>query len=159
MLLSPDQDILIVAPAGREAETRTRLARIGFDRVEGHLPDVERVLTEVDDSDVGHASRLTPAALDLVIGDGTAGALLVDVRNPGEVAAGEIAGSQHIPLPQLRRRLGEVRCDGPVVLYCASGWRSAVAASYLRSQGYSDVSDVIGGYDGWAAARAVRPLT
>jgi rhodanese-related sulfurtransferase len=34
-----------------------------------------------------------------------------------------------------------------------------VAASYLRSQGYSDVSDVIGGYDGWAAARAVRPLT
>jgi glyoxylase-like metal-dependent hydrolase (beta-lactamase superfamily II) len=159
MLLQPDKDIVIIAPAGREAETMTRLARIGFDRVRGHLTDVERVLAEVDDSHVGHASRLTPASLDAVLGDDTAGVLLVDVRNPAEVEAGDIPGAQHLPLPQLRRRLAEVRRDGRVVLYCASGWRSAVAASYLRSQGYSDVSDVIGGYDGWAAARAVRPLT
>jgi rhodanese-related sulfurtransferase len=79
--------------------------------------------------------------------------VLVDVRNPGELAAGEIPGALHVPLPELRRRLAEVRRDGPVVLYCAGGWRSAVAASYLRNRGYSDVSDMIGGYDGWAAHR------
>lgn len=151
MLLRPDQDIIIIAPAGREAETATRLARIGFDRVVGHLPGIERVLADVGDSYVGHASRLTPGALDVLVADDTAGVVLVDVRNPGELAAGEIPGAHHVPLPELRRRLAEVRRDGPVVLYCAGGWRSAVAASYLRNQGYSDVSDMIGGYDGWAA--------
>jgi rhodanese-related sulfurtransferase len=39
------------------------------------------------------------------------------------------------------------------VLYCASRWRSSAAASYLRSQGYSDVSDMIGGYIEWAVRR------
>jgi rhodanese-related sulfurtransferase len=151
MLLRPDRDIVVVAPEGREAETIKRLSRIGFDRVVGHLSDVERVLTQLGDFYVGRASRLTPAAVDALIADHTAGVQLVDVRNPGEVAAGEIAGAQHVPLPQLRRRLAEVPRDRPVVLYCASGWRSAVAASYLRSQGYPDVSDVIGGYGGWVA--------
>lgn len=153
MLLRPDRDIVIIAPEGREAETMTRLARIGFDRVVGHLPRVERVLADVDDSYVGHASRLTPGAVDALVADDTAGVVLIDVRNPGELAAGEIPGAHHVPLPALRRRLAEVRRDGPVVLYCAGGWRSGVAASYLRSQGYSDVSDMIGGYDGWAAHR------
>jgi hydroxyacylglutathione hydrolase len=153
MLLRPDQDIIVIAPAGRAVETATRLARIGFDRVVGHLPGVERVLA-VDDSYVGHASRLTPGAVDALVADDTAGVVLVDVRNPGELAPGEIPGAHHVPLPELRRRLAEVRRDGPVVLYCAGGWRSGVAASYLRSEGYSDVSDMIGGYDGWAAHQA-----
>jgi hydroxyacylglutathione hydrolase len=154
MLLGPEQDIVLIAPAGCAAETATRLARIGFDRVVGHLPDVERVLADVDGSHVGHASRLTAAAVDAVIGDEAAEVLLIDVRNPGELTAGSIPGAHHVPLPALRRRLAEVRRDGPIVLYCASGWRSGVAASYLRSQGYVDVSDMIGGYDGWVAHQA-----
>jgi glyoxylase-like metal-dependent hydrolase (beta-lactamase superfamily II)/rhodanese-related sulfurtransferase len=151
MLLQPEQDIVIITPEGHAVETATRLARIGFDRVVGHLSGIERVLIEVDDSYVGQASRLTPAALDAVMGDDTGGVLLVDVRNPGELETGEIPWAHHVPLPALRRRLAEVRRDGPIVLYCAGGWRSAVAASYLRSQGYSDVSDMIGGYEGWLA--------
>jgi hydroxyacylglutathione hydrolase len=153
MLLQPDQDVVIIAPAGHEAEVVTRLARIGFDRVVGHLPDIERVLTEVDDSCVGHASRLTPAALDAAVTDATARLALVDVRNPGEVEGGDIPAARNLPLAELRRRLEEVPHETAVVLYCASGWRSGVAASYLRSQGYSDVSDVIGGYNAWAASR------
>jgi glyoxylase-like metal-dependent hydrolase (beta-lactamase superfamily II)/rhodanese-related sulfurtransferase len=154
MLLGPEQDIILITPAGHAAETATRLARIGFDRVVGHLPDVEQVLAEVDGSKVGHASRLTAAAVDALIQADSAQVQLVDLRNPGELTAGHIAGAHHVPLPALRRRLAEVRRDGPVVLYCASGWRSGVAASYLRSQGYSDVSDMIGGYDGWVAHQA-----
>jgi glyoxylase-like metal-dependent hydrolase (beta-lactamase superfamily II)/rhodanese-related sulfurtransferase len=152
MLLQPDQDVVIIAPAGHEAEVVTRLARIGFDRVVGHLPDIERVLTEVDDSCVGHASRLTPAALDAAVTDAAARLALVDVRNPGEVEGGDIPAARNLPLAELRRRLEEVPHETAVVLYCASGWRSGVAASYLRSQGYSDVSDVIGGYNAWAAS-------
>lgn len=153
MLLQPDQDVVIIAPAGHEAEVVTRLARIGFDRVVGHLPDIERVLTEVDDSCVGHASRLTPTALDAAVTDATTRLVLVDVRNPGEVEGGDIRGARHLPLAELRRRLEEVPRETAVVLYCASGWRSGVAASYLLSRGYSDVSDVIGGYNAWAASR------
>jgi rhodanese-related sulfurtransferase len=94
MLLAPDRDIVIVAPEDRAVETATRLARIGFDRVVGHLLAVERVLTEDADAYVGRASRLTPAAVDAVIADGTTPVLLVDVRNPGEVATGGIPGAQ-----------------------------------------------------------------
>jgi rhodanese-related sulfurtransferase len=78
--------------------------------------------------------------------------VLVDVRNPGEVEGGDIPAARNLPLAELRRRLEEVPHETAVVLYCASGWRSGVAASYLRSQGYSDVSDVIGGYNAWAAS-------
>ena len=77
---------------------------------------------------------------------------LLDVREPDERQAGHIAGSQHIPLGQLRDRIGELDPDLPVVTYCAGGYRSSIAASLLRASGFADVSDLIGGYQAWRAA-------
>jgi hydroxyacylglutathione hydrolase len=71
------------------------------------------------------------------------------VRNAGELAAGTIPGSLHIPLAELARRIHEVPADRPIVAYCASGWRSSVAASFLRHQGLSDTSDLAGGFTAW----------
>lgn len=65
------------------------------------------------------------------------GALLVDVRTPGEYAAGKIRGSKNIPLQDLDRRLKEFGDKGrPVVLCCASGARSAAAGRRLKKAGY-----------------------
>jgi hydroxyacylglutathione hydrolase len=83
--------------------------------------------------------------------------VLLDVRNPGELVDGAIFHARHIPLATLPRRLEEIPPRRPVVVYCASGYRSSVAASLLRRAGLQDVSDLLGGYKAWSAAQAGEP--
>jgi len=72
-----------------------------------------------------------------------AGARLVDVRTPGEFAAGHLPGAINIPLQELDSRLGELaRKETPVVLYCRSGRRSSSAARTLKSAGFAAVHDL-----------------
>jgi len=68
-----------------------------------------------------------------------AGARIVDVRTPGEFRTGAYPGAVNIPLQELGRRAAEIGKDRPVVLYCASGMRSASAARLLRQAGFEDV--------------------
>jgi rhodanese-related sulfurtransferase len=96
---------------------------------------------------VDQASRLTPGQVDEAIA--AAGAQVVDLRNAGELAEGMLPGARHIPLAELMTRSGELEPDRPVVLYCAGGWRSSVGASFLRAKGFTDVSDILGGYGAW----------
>lgn len=63
------------------------------------------------------------------------GATLLDVRTPGEYASGHADGALNIPIGELAGRLQEVPADRPVVVYCASGVRSAKAAGQLRKAG------------------------
>jgi hydroxyacylglutathione hydrolase len=74
------------------------------------------------------------------------------VRNPGETAAGTLPGARLIPLPRLMDSLDQLSRDVPVVVHCAGGYRSMIAASCLRHAGFSDVSDLLGGYGAWTAA-------
>ena len=142
-----DDRIVLVGDAAAVAEAKIRLGRIGFDHVVGALPDVERVLV-ADPGAARRASRLTATELSARTAD-TPNLQLVDVRNPGEVALGSIDGAVHLPLAALRRRAGELDLGRPVVVYCAGGYRSSVAASWLRTAGAEDVSDLIGGYGAW----------
>jgi len=80
------------------------------------------------------------------------GLQLVDVRNPGETEDGVIPGAQEIPLPALTDSIESLDQREPVVAYCASGYRSLVAASVLRASGFADVSDLVGGFDAWQDA-------
>ena len=68
-----------------------------------------------------------------------AGATIVDVRTPGEFRDGAYPGAVNIPVQDLDRQMGEIPKDKPVVLYCASGARSAAAARALKQAGYPDV--------------------
>ena len=77
---------------------------------------------------------------------------LVDVRGPGEVALGRITGAVSIPLTELVTRTDELDRGRPVVAYCEGGYRSSIAASTLQTEGFTDVSDLLGGYAGWVAA-------
>jgi hydroxyacylglutathione hydrolase len=74
---------------------------------------------------------------------------VLDVRNAGERAKGLIDGSLHIPLPELARRLGEIPATGRLVVHCAGGHRSSIAASLIRHHGRGDVHDLLGGYSAW----------
>jgi phage shock protein E len=68
-----------------------------------------------------------------------AGATIVDVRSPEEFRDGAYPGALNIPVQVLSGRMGEIPRDKPVVLYCASGARSAAAARTLKQAGYPDV--------------------
>jgi len=143
--------IVLVVPPGHEAEAKVRLARIGFDSVLGALADPVRSFLERPEH-VEVASRLSADALAGRIAD-LHGLVLVDVRNPGEVALGSIPGAQHISLPALLGRIGDLDPTRPTVVFCAGGYRSSIAASLLRSHGFRDVSDLVGGYTAWATYR------
>jgi len=67
------------------------------------------------------------------------GAKIVDVRSPGEFSSGSYPKAKNIPLDTLESRLGELPKDKPIVLFCASGARSAQAARLLKRAGYTDV--------------------
>ncbi len=68
-----------------------------------------------------------------------AGAKIVDVRSPEEFRDGAYPGAVNIPLQDLARRAGEIPKEKPVVLYCASGARSGLAARQLKQAGFADV--------------------
>jgi glyoxylase-like metal-dependent hydrolase (beta-lactamase superfamily II)/rhodanese-related sulfurtransferase len=148
-VISPDVDIVLMVDPDKELEGKNRLARIGFDRVIGYLDDPYKVMFQHRD-EVQIASRLTAQQFNERVSE-LADIQIVDVRNPGEVADGVIADAIEIPVGQLPDRLGELDVTRPTVVYCAGGYRSSVAASVLRQQGFVDVSDILGGYGAWIA--------
>ncbi|BDU04561.1 MBL fold metallo-hydrolase [Rhodococcus pyridinivorans] len=142
-----DRIVLITYP-GEEQEAALRLSRIGSDEAVGYF-NVDRDggfpagLVDL----LQAAPRTTVEELGGLLADGAV--TLVDIRNPGEREFGFIPGSIPIPLAQLRSRVGELPGDRPIVVHCAGGWRSSVAASLLRVLGIERVSDLIGGYNEW----------
>jgi hydroxyacylglutathione hydrolase len=151
-ILNRDAPIVLVADPGTETESALRLGRIGFDDVVGFLAggmasaaaattSARIVTTERVGADVA-ASRLASATPPVV----------VDVRAAGERAHLRIEGSIHVPLNHLVERLSEVPRGRPILLHCAGGYRSSIAASLLQREGFSDVSELAGGITAWETA-------
>ena len=143
-----DADVVLVVEDGFELEAKNRLARIGFDRVVGYLQQPLTAMASNPD-DVQRASRMTA----MEFADRRAdidGLQLVDIRQPGEVKVGSIDGATSIPVGQLLSSVDELDRDAPTVVFCAGGYRSSVAASVLRQAGFTDVSDIRGGYGAWS---------
>jgi rhodanese-related sulfurtransferase len=149
-VLDPDRDIVLVGDPTTAVETKIRLARIRFDRVVGHLAEASEVLARHPDL-VERSSRLTIEQLAELRGL-EPGLQIVDVRNPGEAASAAIPGTVAMPLPTLVDTIDRLDRDRPIVVYCASGYRSAIAGSVLRAAGLDDVSDLLGGYRAWSGA-------
>ncbi|MFI1164425.1 rhodanese-like domain-containing protein [Streptomyces sp. NPDC020801] len=152
MVVGPEAEIVVVAPQDREEEILTRLARIGFDKVSGYLREPEGAFPALA-GDMQQASRLTAHELRRLL-NGDEPPLVLDVRNTAEREEGFIDGSLHIPLAELARRIDEIPAGRPLVVHCAGGHRSSIAAALLRHKGRTDVSDLLGGYGAWLAESA-----
>jgi len=127
------------------------LGRVGFDHVAGYLRDPESAVVAVPEQ-VDRARRVTPTELATALA-GARPPIVLDVRTEDELAAdGAIFRARHIPLAELPRRLAEIPPQRPIVLYCADDYRSCVAASLLRRNGWNDVADLLGGYEAWTEA-------
>lgn len=80
--------------------------------------------------------------------------ILLDVRQPEEYAAGHIPGARLISLGDLFKRMGEIEPDKPVLVYCAIGGRSRVAAQMLAEEGFREIYDLAGGIKAWNSKKA-----
>ncbi|MCA8947497.1 MAG: rhodanese-like domain-containing protein, partial [Planctomycetes bacterium] len=80
--------------------------------------------------------------------------ILIDVRMPQELTGGTIPGSEHIPLDNILDTVPKSIPDpqAPVVVYCKSGMRGGMAQGALRKLGYTNVSNIVGGFDAWQKA-------
>jgi hydroxyacylglutathione hydrolase len=85
---------------------------------------------------------------------------LLDVRTPGEWDAGHLPDARYLFLGDLPTKLEDLNRDEPVIVYCASGYRSSLAASLLQANGFRNVRNVPGGYGAWTAGAlpVVRPV-
>jgi hydroxyacylglutathione hydrolase len=153
-VLSRDKPIVIIGDPGRENEAATRLGRIGFDQVAGYLNDGLRSLESRPDLTTS-TERISAelAAVRVATGRRGAAPLTVDVRAPRERAQKRIGGSVSMPLNHLGERLSELPTDRPLLVYCAGGYRSSIAASLLLRHGFTQVSEIAGGIAAWETAQ------
>ena len=141
---------VLVALPGQEREAATRLGRIGLEAA-GYLEGGMAALARRPEL-VKVSERLTAAqAAERLAGPQPP--LILDVRAPAEREALRLKGSIGVPLNHLGRRMEELPKDRPILVHCASGYRSSIAASMLAGQGYRQVSDLIGGIAAWQAER------
>jgi len=146
-VLDPRVPVVLVSEVGTAREARNRLARIGFDSVVGALDEPMRSFVEHRDA-VEPSARLTVTELEDRIARDVA-VQLVDVRGATEREEGSIPSSVAIPLTELMSRVEELDRNRPVVVYCGGGYRSMIASSLLGSRGFTDVSDLVGGFAAW----------
>ena len=150
-LLDRDRPIVLVAEPGREEEAAVRLGRIGFDHVAGYLDGGMQALESHTDL-VRRLERITAPMLAEQLA-AMHSVVVLDVRTPQEWQAKRIEGSVNIPLQQLQQRLHDVPRDRLVVVHCASGYRSSIAASVLAHHGVKQLADLVGGFAAWEASQ------
>jgi len=149
-VLNRDRPIVIIADPGRESESAVRLGRIGFDHVVGYLTDGLRSLESRPDLTATTERVSAPLAAERLAA--TDPPLAVDVRTPRECEAKRIKDSVNIPLNHLAERLAELPANRPLLVFCAGGYRSSIAASLLQRHGFTHVTEIAGGFAAWETA-------
>ncbi len=153
LILDISQNILLVAPEGREEEAVTRLARVGYDNtlgyLEGGITAWEKAGKETDS-----VKSISPTTFAQQISSDDNGVIL-DVRKPTEFLAHHVQNSTSLPLGYLNNNMGLLNRATTYYLYCGSGFRSVIAASILKARGFHDLVDVQNGFKGIEQSGAI----
>jgi hydroxyacylglutathione hydrolase len=136
------QPLLLLCEKGREEESVTRLARVGFDNVLGYLRDGISAWVQ-DGQEVDHLKSLSAAEFKASLEQGHQP--VVDVRKLTEYESEHVIGALNIPLNDINAKMTEFPADKDFYLHCAGGYRSVIASSILKSRGYHNLINVAGG--------------
>jgi rhodanese-related sulfurtransferase len=152
LIVDVNQPILLVTDKGREEESITRLSRVGFDNVLGHLKGGFETWVGKEKDTV---DRITPEqfAQDVKIGESK----VVDIRKESEYEAEHVDEAFSKPLAYINNWIKEVDPKEHFYVHCAGGYRSMIAASILQARGYRNFTEVEGGFD--AIAKTNLPKT
>jgi hydroxyacylglutathione hydrolase len=149
-VLPPDRPILLVLDRSDDLwEVTWHLLRIGYDVPDGWLAG-GMMAWRTSGRGIEGVPQWTAGDLARKIETGDA-PLILDVRQPGEWQKGHVPGAVHIPGGELVRRTDELPKDRLIAAYCGSGFRSSVATSLLRHRGFTEVVNVLGGWQAWTA--------
>jgi len=142
MLPDVKQELLLVTDLGQEEETIKRLARVGYDHVLGYLNGGFDAWKNAG-NEVDTVTRITAEEFAEKFKKEP---IVIDVRKPGEFAAEHVDGAKSIPLDFINEDMAQFPKEDAFILHCAGGYRSMIAASILKSRGYDNFIEVIGGF-------------
>ena len=146
-LLSFEQPMLLVCEPGFEEESVIRLARVGFDKIEGFLNGgFEAWQNAGEEVDLIIEIEADELAMDLPHDENL---VVIDVRNESEYASGHIEGAINLPLKDMNDpgQIAMLPETGNLYLHCASGYRSTIAASLIKRQGLHNIRNIEGGWN------------
>ena len=139
------QDILLVVPEGKSEEAITRLARVGYDYALGYLEGGMQAWIAA-----GKTSEQLTSISSIEFQQRTKKEVLsvLDVRKQGEYNTMHLKldGLIHLSLDQINHRLDEIDTQETYYIHCAGGYRSVIAASILKANGFHNVIDIAGGF-------------
>ncbi len=143
-LIDINQPLVLVTDSGKEEETVMRLARVGFENVVGYLEgginkwmEAGEEIKSVGQVDMDQLKAIYEAREDVIL----------DVRKPSETDEAHIKGALIIPLSDLEKSLDKLDTANTYTINCRSGYRSMVAASILKKNGFDKVNNVLGGFN------------
>jgi len=143
MIADVKQALLLVTGNGKEEETVTRLSRVGFDNIAGHLKGgFPAWLASGKEADVVDRISANQFASEIDIATDK----IVDIRKETEYAAEHIEDAYNRPLAYINDWIKDIKPDEHFYMYCGSGYRSMVAASIMQARGYRNFTEVEGGF-------------
>ena len=148
------QPIILVTPNGREEETVTRLSRVGFDNLIGHLEGGFEAWKKAG-HEMDTVNRISAEEFEkqVTIGESK----IIDIRKESEYEAEHIEDAYSKPLAYINEWVKDINPEEHFFLHCAGGYRSMIAASILEARGFRNFSEVEGGYN--AIAKTAVPKT
>lgn len=154
LIANVNQPIVLVTESGKEEETVTRLSRVGFDAVLGHLKGGFDAWKSAG-FDVDTVNRITVAQFEneVIIGESK----VVDVRKESEYEAEHLEEAYSKPLAYINDWVKDINPNEHFFMHCAGGYRSMIAASILQARGYRNFSEIEGGFN--AIAKTDLPRT
>jgi glyoxylase-like metal-dependent hydrolase (beta-lactamase superfamily II)/rhodanese-related sulfurtransferase len=148
------QPIVLVTPNGREEETVTRLSRVGFDNLIGHLEGGFEAWQNAG-HEIDTVNRISAEEFEkqVTIGESK----IIDIRKESEYEAEHVEDAYSKPLAYINEWVKDINPEEHFFLHCAGGYRSMIAASILEARGFRNFSEVEGGFN--AIAKTTVPKT
>ncbi len=138
------QPLLLVTDAGKEEETVTRLSRVGFDHILGHLKGGFDAWKNAG-LETDAVKRITPEEFAATVKPGTD--MIIDVRKETEYAAEHIEDAYSKPLAYINNWIKDINPKEHFFMHCAGGYRSMIAASILQARGYRNFTEIESGFN------------
>jgi hydroxyacylglutathione hydrolase len=136
-----NQEIVLIAPEGKEEEAITRLARVGYDNCVGFLKGGMKSWIEANQP-IETITSVSAESIQNKIDHLT----IVDVRKPGEYEAEHLESALFAPLDYLQENLSKLDKNTNYHIHCAGGYRSVIAISLLKQNGFTQLTDIAGGF-------------
>ncbi len=154
LIADVNQAIILVTPKGREEETVTRLSRVGFDNIIGHLEGGFEAWQNAS-HEIDTVNRISAEEFEKQVNIGES--KIIDIRKESEYEAEHIEDAYSKPLAYINEWIKDINPEEHFFFHCAGGYRSMIAASILQARGFRNFSEVEGGFN--AIAKTKVPKT